>query len=86
MLVFTDPDEDWGWCLYETGFFDALSQIPDSRVKRRIYCLHHAGTQPPSPIADLQSIPATPEHVEQWLTELFDNTQQTKEVFSLDIS
>jgi hypothetical protein len=37
VLVFTDPDEDWGWCLYETGFFDALSQIPDSRVKRRIY-------------------------------------------------
>ncbi len=26
VLVFTDPEEDWGWCLYETGFFDALSQ------------------------------------------------------------
>jgi len=81
VLVFTDPDEDWGWCLYETGFFDALSQIPDSGVKRRIYCLHHAETKPPSPIADLQSIPATPEHVEQWLGELFENTQQRKQAF-----
>ena len=25
VLVFTDPNEDWGWCLYESGFFDALS-------------------------------------------------------------
>ena len=25
VLVFTDPNEDWEWCLYQTGFFDALS-------------------------------------------------------------
>jgi hypothetical protein len=35
VLVFTDPEEDWGWCLYETGFFDALSQLPGET--RRIY-------------------------------------------------
>ena len=29
VLVFTDPKEDWGWCLYETGLFDGLSRISD---------------------------------------------------------
>jgi hypothetical protein len=78
VLVFTDPDEDWGWCLYETGFFDALSRYPNSGTERRIYCLHHAAASPPSPIEDLQSIPAIPEKVEEWLEELYKNTNQTK--------
>ncbi len=84
VLVFTDPTEDWGWCLYETGFFDALSQIPDSK-SRRIYCLHNASTAPPSPIADLQTIPATHKDVAQWLSELFTYTKQTKPAFWQDI-
>jgi hypothetical protein len=78
VLVFTDPNEDWGWCLYESGFFDALSQ---SESRRRIWCLHNASTDPPSPIADLQTIPAKKTDVEQWLKELFRGTEQTKELF-----
>lgn len=78
VLVFTDPNEDWGWCLYELGFFDALSQ---SESRRRIWCLHNASTDPPSPIADLQSVPAKKTDVEQWLTELFKETGQTKSLF-----
>ena len=83
VLVFTDPEEDWGWCLYETGFFDALSQLPGET--RRIYCLHHPSTTPPTPIADLQTIPATRENVRQWLEELFDKTRQSKKEFRDDI-
>ena len=41
VLIFTDPEEDWGWALYETGFFDALSKIPDAMQARRIYVLHN---------------------------------------------
>ena len=82
VLVFTDPDEDWAWCLYETGFFDALTRISDTLHTRRIYCLHHASNPPPSPIADLQTVPATLEDVSQWLKEVFNHTVQTKEVFS----
>ena len=78
VLVFTDPNEDWGWCLYELGFFDALSQ---SESRRRIWCLHNASTDPPPPIADLQTIPAKKTDVEQWLKELFRGTEQTKELF-----
>ena len=83
VLVFTDPDENWGWCLYELGFFDALSQV--SKPSSRIWCLHHASTSPPSPIADLQSIPAKPREVEQWLKELFKETEQTRPEFREDI-
>jgi hypothetical protein len=43
--------------------------------------LHHAAASPPSPIEDLQSIPAIPEKVEEWLEELYKNTNQTKEIF-----
>src|SRR5215469_15476440 len=85
VLVFTDPDEDWGWCLYESGFFDALSQIPASSSTRRIWCLHNASTTPPSPIGDLQSIPAKNPDVKDWLSELFKYTQQTKQAFWEDI-
>jgi hypothetical protein len=80
VLVFTDPTENWGWCLYETGFFDALSQIPTTVQKRRIICLHHPLTAPPSPIADLQAVPATVDDVSQWLEELFDYTKQQKTI------
>jgi TIR domain len=85
VLVFTDPNEDWAWCLYETGFFDALTRIPNTMHTRRIYCLHHASNPPPSPIADLQTVPAKVEDVSQWLKELFEHTVQTKEVFRDDI-
>jgi hypothetical protein len=79
VLVFTDPEQDWGWCLYETGFFDALSQIPNEAHARRIYCLHNPLTTPPSQIADLQSIPATVKNVSQWLVELFEVTKTREE-------
>jgi hypothetical protein len=78
ILLFTDPEEDWSWCLYETGFFDALTQLSDNTNTRRIHCLHHPDTGPPKPIADLQTVPATPEEIIKWLTGLFDQTQQTK--------
>jgi hypothetical protein len=85
VLIFTDPEEDWGWCLYETGFFDALTQIPDATQDRRIYCLHNPSATPPSPIANLQTIAAEPEDVSRWLRGLFEYTKQTKKEFVNDI-
>jgi hypothetical protein len=41
VVVFTDPDEDWGWVLYETGFFDSLVQKRDATNSRRMYCLQN---------------------------------------------
>jgi hypothetical protein len=47
--------------------------------------LHHPSTTPPTPIADLQTIPATAENVRQWLEELFEKTRQSKTEFRQDI-
>jgi len=85
VLVFTDPTEDWAWCLYETGFFDALTRFPNEMHTRRIYCLHHASSPPPSPIADLQATKANLEDVSRWLKELYKHTVQTKEILWNDI-
>jgi TIR domain len=85
VLIFTDPEDDWGWCLYETGFFDALTQIPDETRARRIYCLHSTSAAPPSPIANLQTIAAEPEDVSRWLRGLFEYTKQTNKEFLNDI-
>jgi hypothetical protein len=77
VLVFTDPHENWGWCLYESGFFDALKEV--SKPSSRIWCLHHVSTTRPSPLSHLQSIPADPPRVEEWLLELFEESGQPKE-------
>jgi hypothetical protein len=76
VLIFTEPDEDWSWVLYEAGFFESLSLTTDTQ--RRIYCLHHRSAAPPSPIADVQSVPATTKEVSQWLAELFSYTNQER--------
>jgi hypothetical protein len=81
ILLFTDPNEDWAFCLYETGFFDALRQVPGRKLDRRIWCLHSAKTEPPLAIANLQSTRATQNAVTQWLKELFKLTNQSKESF-----
>ena len=85
MLVFTDPKEDWGWCLYETGFFDALRQVPGASETKRIFCLHNPSAKPPSQIAHLQSVPAKVEDVRKWLEDLYSSTKQSKKQFIDDI-
>ena len=86
VLVSTDTKEDWGWCLYEIGFFDALTRIPGGAQTRRIYCLHSPAATIPSPIVDLQQVPAIAQNVSRWLEEIFDYTNQTKREFREDIS
>lgn len=73
VLVFTDPKEDWGWCLYETGFFEALKQFQKTR---RVWCLHNASNSPPKPIENLQCTAADHNNVTTWLTDLYTLTEQ----------
>jgi hypothetical protein len=75
ILIFTEPDEDWAWALYEAGFFDSLSQTTHSR---RIFCLHPSSVTPPSPLAHLQSVPARIRDVTSWLAELFSYSKQKR--------
>ena len=49
MLLFTDMDENWDWCLYETGYFsarmDARTRL-DPASGKRLICLHKATIAP----------------------------------------
>jgi hypothetical protein len=41
-LLFTDPDQDWGWCLFEAGLFLGL----DVGDHRHVICIYQPKTNP----------------------------------------
>jgi TIR domain len=63
LLLYTDPTLDWSWCFYEAGTFGCAS----GEQSRPIFCLHPDGVQPPSPLANLQTIRGQPEDIESWI-------------------
>lgn len=68
LLLYTDPSEDWDWCLFETGFFAASAR----KAGHRLVCLHTGDTPPPMPLQAWQSVPVTDgPMLEKFLKELF---------------
>jgi hypothetical protein len=67
ILLMTDPDEDWDWCLFECGLFEAgIVSSAD-----RLICLLPPRYKPPSQLSHFQAVEATPEQVRGLLNELF---------------
>jgi hypothetical protein len=66
ILLLPDPRDDWDWCLYETGLFEAQVTSAD-----RLICLHHPDTEIPNPIEGYQSVKATNDEVEKFLKMVF---------------
>jgi hypothetical protein len=56
LLLYTDPSEDWDWCLFEAGFFAGCSK---DATEHRMICLHTTSVQPPKPLEKWQSVPVT---------------------------
>ncbi len=68
LLLYTDPSDEWDWCLFEAGFFAALIQDP----RRRLICLHTLNDPPPMPLQGWQTVPVTDEmKMELFLKDLF---------------
>lgn len=67
ILLFTDPDDDWSWCLFEAGY---VARNDFSGNDRPIYCIHPHDVEPPSPLAHLQTISARPPDVKAWIAKL----------------
>lgn len=63
ILLYVDPQLDWSWCFYEAGAFGNAGENP----ARPVFCLHPANVKPPSPLANLQTITATPDELEGWI-------------------
>lgn len=66
ILLYTDPNEDWSWCFFEAGAFHS----DKTARQRHIYCLHTKDLQPPSPLANLQTIRAEAADIKLWIEDI----------------
>ncbi len=69
ILLYTDEDETWDWCLYEVGRFDSIENVHD----KRIICIHDPRVAIPSPLNDYNAIGATEAKVTEFLRLVYDN-------------
>ncbi len=70
VLLFTAPSKSWDWCLFETGLYTRF----DNTDIRAVVCLFHPGQASPSPLADLQGVPATADKIGEFLEALCRRT------------
>ena len=60
LLLYTDPTQEWDWCLYEAGMF--RGQKP-----RRVICLFPPGADKPKPLRKLQAVAADEKTLKEFL-------------------
>ena len=70
LLLFTAPSKNWDWCLFETGLFTRF----DKTDIRAVVCLFNPGQAAPSPLADLQGVPAKADKIGAFLDALCRKT------------
>jgi hypothetical protein len=63
VLLFTAPSKNWDWCLYETGLYTRF----DRTDARAVVCMFSPGEAAPSPLANLQGVPAEPDAIRAFL-------------------
>ncbi|MGA7454742.1 MAG: toll/interleukin-1 receptor domain-containing protein [Rhodoplanes sp.] len=73
LLLFTTPSKNWDWCLYETGLYTRFDKAEKNEISS-VVCLLNPGQASPSPIADLQGVPAETGKVRDFLTLLCHET------------
>jgi hypothetical protein len=75
VLLFTVPSKNWDWCLFETGLYTRF----DRTEVRSVVCLFTPGEAPPSPITDLQGVPAEAGKVRDFLEDLCRRTWEVSD-------
>jgi hypothetical protein len=73
LLLYTDPTEEWDWCLYEAGLFTPL----DSDDYRRVICIYAQDSEPPRPLGLLQGVRATKAEIRKLLRTLLMTNELT---------
>ena len=74
LLLYLDPDQDWGWCLFEAGLFSAHRS---REGERPLFCIQYPGAQPPDPLSDIQTTSATLDGMKTFLEAFYLTTKQT---------
>jgi TIR domain len=70
ILLYTDPQMEWTWCLYESGFYVG-NRLEREMPNRKLVVLHSPDVTPPSPLLRWQAVPARLPAVRKLLTDLF---------------
>jgi len=71
ILLYEGPQFEWAWCLFETGFFKA--KMTDSKTDPRFFFLHSPEHEVPHTFQDLNSLPATPQKLEELFRDIYEN-------------
>jgi hypothetical protein len=69
VLIFTVPERNWDWCLYEAGLFTRFSDATDDDV-RSVVPIFDPEVGPPRPLASIQGAAGEPEALGRFLTTL----------------
>lgn len=70
VLLFTAPSKNWDWCLYEAGLYTRFAQAEI----RSVVCLFNSRGASPSPLADMQGVPAENDKIRSFLELLCRHT------------
>jgi hypothetical protein len=70
LLLFTAPSKNWDWCLYEAGLYTRFDKVGAASV----VCIFNAVDASPSPLADLQGVPADTASLRAFLEQLCRHT------------
>jgi hypothetical protein len=73
LLLFTAPSRNWDWCLYETGLYTRFDKWEKSEISA-VVCLFDPSQAAPSPLADLQGVPASLDKLRAFLDLLCRET------------
>ena len=68
MLLFTDPSNEWDWCLYEAGLFRGIG---NKDGVTRLICLHDKCVKVPEQLTKFQNVCAEKEDMLFFLKKLF---------------
>jgi hypothetical protein len=73
LLLFTAPSKNWDWCLYETGLYTRFDKVEKNEISS-VVCLFNPTHASPSPLADLQGLPAETGKIRAFLDQLCRTT------------
>src|ERR1700733_1526955 len=73
LLLFTAPSRNWDWCLCETGLYTRFDKWEKSEISA-VVCLFDPSQAAPSPLADLQGVPASIDKLRAFLDQFCRET------------
>jgi TIR domain len=82
LLLFTAPSRNWDWCLYETGLYTRFDRFEKNEVSA-VVCMFDPSQASPSPLADLQGVPASIDKLRGFLDLLCRQTWKVSDDWRL---